>query len=217
MSFFTTTYSLADYLMDGAPSKTSRKRRNDMKLSDTVVMNDGTLGTITVDNLKAGDAGVYQTIAEMKRLVLRDAKNPKVIKLASSLKGDNDIATIYNIYTHVWKNFKYKSDPDDSEFVTAPIHIINDNSPYDYNDCDDLSSVLACLLLAANSGFRPSFKTIAWRKHAYTHVYCECYVPSLKGDIPLDPVMKEKGFGNERPKVIRKKVFPITQQGTEYL
>lgn len=181
------------------------------QLSDTVVMKDGTVATKKVVDLKSGDAGVDQTVKIMKRLALRDSKEPEMIRIAKSRKGKNDVETAKNIFNFVVKKWKYVSDPEDSEFVTAPIHIVTGNTPFEYLDCDDYSALLAALLLAAGENFKVRFKVIAWRKHEYTHVYIECYIPSLKSWVPMDAVLKSKGFGNERPKIIRKKYYEISQ------
>lgn len=180
------------------------------QLSDSVVMKDGTVATKKVETLKAGDAGVDQTVAKMKRLSVRDSKNPEMIRIAKSLKGKTDVETAQNIFKYVVKNWKYVSDPEDSEFVTAPIHIVTDNTPFEYIDCDDYAALLTALLLASGEGFKVRYKVIAWRKHEYTHVYIECYIPSLKAYVPMDAVLKNKGFGNERPKIIRKKYYNVT-------
>lgn len=179
-------------------------------LSDTVVLKDGTIATKKVVDLKPGDAGVDQTVRIMKRLAIRDSQNPELIKIAKAQKGKTDVQTAQNIFNFVVKNWKYKSDPEDSEFVTAPIHIVTKNTPFEYLDCDDYSALLAALLLASGEGFKVRYKVIAWRKHEYTHVYIECFIPSLDAYVPMDAVLKNKGFGNERPKIIRKKYYDIS-------
>lgn len=185
-------------------------------LSETVVLKDGTLAKQKVVKLKSGDAGVVeQTIPVMIRLAKRDAKDSFVKAIVRDLKAKTDIETIRNIFNWMVDNYKYVSDPVDSEYVTAPIYVVKNIAPESYFDCDDMSAVLAMLLISA--GYKVAYKTIAWRKHDYTHVYVVVYVPSLNGWIPLDPVMKRKGFGAERAPVIRTQIFPINSQTAESL
>lgn len=166
-------------------------------------------------NLKPGDAGVVkQTVPKMIELGLRDSKDPFIIEIAEKRRGKTDIETVENVFNWVWKTFPYEKDPDDAEYITAPIHLVNFN--YEHCDCDDMTTLLIALLTAL--GFETAVKVIAWdRKRCndescpFTHVYLVCYIPDLDGFIPLDAVQKAKGFGREKPPtpIIRYKCFTV--------
>lgn len=151
-----------------------------------------------------GDQGIYQTMYLMRDLARRDARDERIIALARKHQGKTDIETAYNIFMWMVKKFPYKSDPTTSEFVNAPVHTLFEtmHDEYPYRDCDDFSAAYASLLKAV--GFKEQyFKAIAWRKHDYTHVYNYVYFPSIKGYLPIDLVMKDKGFGAQKLPQIR--------------
>lgn len=169
--------------------------------------------------LLGGDAGVRQTVNAMRRLIRRDANDALILKRARQLRRNTDIATVETTLSYVIENFHYLPDPADEELFTAPRFF--ENGFQSSGDCDDLSGLLACLLLA--NEYRVGLKTIAWRPEnrkdgdPYTHVYVVCMIPSLSGYIPLDPVMSRQerskkgydGFGGEKAPVFRKQVFWI--------
>jgi len=164
--------------------------------------------------LKAGDPGVIQTVGKIAKFGLRDSKDPQIIEIAESKRGATDFETIEKIYNWVWKTFDYEKDPDDEEYVTAPIHLVNFN--YEYCDCDDLTTLLVALLIALD--FEVVVKVISWDRSRcegsfcpFTHVYLYVWVPSLDGWLPLDAVQKNNGFGVEKPPqpIIRQKYFSM--------
>lgn len=163
--------------------------------------------------LYEGDDGVMQTLLEMERLTLRDAKDPQMLDKVRELKGANDVETIKNIYTFVWTNWRYKKDPDTEEHLTAPIHILNNCGRFllgcKHVDCDDYSMLLACLLTAA--GFETAFRVLSWRAKSFTHVYVMVLIPSRNVWSPLDPVLKDKGLFQEKERGVHRRTitYPI--------
>ena len=153
-----------------------------------------------------GDKGIDQTVEAMWRLINRDLKDEILIKKARELRGTDELETIKNTFDYVIKSFRYVPDPDDVELVTAPIYMINGKRPY--GDCDDLVTVLVALLTANKIPCR--IKVIAWRRYDYTHVICEVKYKNYW--IPLDPVKKADGFGNQVRKVIREKRYDNTMR-----
>ena len=161
--------------------------------------------------LYIGDDGVLQTLLEMERLVLRDAKEKQIKDKVRELTGTSDVETVTNIYNFVWQNWRYKKDPDTEEHLTAPIHLLNNCDKLfgcKHVDCDDYSMLLSCLLEAA--GFRTGFRVLSWRNKNFTHVYNVVMIPSL-GWTPLDAVMKEKGLFNEKERKEHRRTltFPV--------
>lgn len=145
-----------------------------------------------VKNIADGVRGIDQTVSEMWRLVNRDVKNPSVRKIASSLKGSDEIETAKNCFNYTWKNFEYKSDPEGIEHFTAPVYLLSKEFSK-HLDCDDLVGILAVLLLANNIPVR--FKTIQWRRNDFTHIILDFKYGNSW--IPCDPVKKSDGFGNQ--------------------
>lgn len=151
------------------------------------------------ENQLPGDRGIYQTMYKMRDLIRRDARDERIIKEARKHIGATDLETVQNIWKFVVKNYPYMRDPEDREFVNAPIHVLSEEylDEYPYRDCDDLTVLFACLLKAA--GIRDQYiKALAWRKHDYTHIYNWVRIPSLGGYLPIDIVMKKDGFGNQK-------------------
>lgn len=164
--------------------------------------------------LKAGDAGVIQTVTQIARLGVRDSKDPQIIEIAESKRGATDALTIEKIYNWVWKTFDYEPDPADEEYVTAPIHLVNFN--YEYCDCDDLTALLVALLTALD--YEVVIKVISWDRSRcegsfcpFTHVYLYVWLNDENAWLPLDAVQKNNGFGIEKPPqpIIRQKYFSV--------
>lgn len=159
--------------------------------------------------LQPGDRGVTQTIALMRRYARNDAQIPEITAIAKRAKRKSSIATLKALYNYVIRKHAYRNDPKQTELVRSPRHMVT-RREHRAGDCDDLSTLLAALLLAA--GYRTAYKVIAWdykRGRAFTHVYVLVYLPDVKRWMPLDPVMKTQGFGRERAPIIRRRVYPI--------
>lgn len=152
----------------------------------------------------SGDKGIFQTLYLMRDLARRDSKDAQVVDLAKKLRQSKDIDTVYAVWEYMVDKYPYQSDPDDHEFVNAPIHTLSEayNSQYPYRDCDDLATAFGCLLRAAGIS-RQYFKAIAWRKNDFTHVYNVVFVPDIDSYIPIDLVMAKNGFGREKQPQIR--------------
>jgi len=142
-----------------------------------------------------------QIVREMWRLIRRDARNPKVISIAKSLKRERRYETLKSVFNYVRSNFPYKSDPPGIEHLTAPIHTLEGNAPY--MDCDELVMVTSALLSAINVPVL--IKTIAWRKWEYTHVVLEAEVERLKWMV-IDATRAD-GLGNQERNIIREKRY----------
>lgn len=164
--------------------------------------------------LKAGDAGVIQTVTQIARLGLRDSKDPQIIEIAESKRGATDALTVEKIYNWVWKTFDYEPDPSDEEYVTAPVHLVNSN--YEYCDCDDLTTLLVALLTALD--FEVVVKVISWDRSRcegsfcpFTHVYLYVWLNDENAWLSLDAVQKNNGFGVEKPPqpIIRQRYFSV--------
>jgi hypothetical protein len=162
---------------------------------------------ITKSILKAGDAGVEQTIKLMKKYADEYAGNPQIKKLVSDIEkvmdSQNEFSSdckrkfklIEYLYIYVIHNIRYELDPPNIELVKSPKHTILGNSKY--GDCDDLSVALATLLKCA--GFECWYRVVAWKKGKgddFTHVFLMVELPCKSKVMPLDPSMRPGGFGN---------------------
>lgn len=161
--------------------------------------------------LLPGDKGVEQTVYHMSRLARRDVDNNIVKFYVKKFKQRDDIDTVYAVYNHVYKSFKYVEDPEGIEYVSAPVWVIAETVPY--RDCDDLTTFLCCLLMAL--GFKVCIKTISWDYDRcdgnfcpFTHVYLMVLLED-KYWVPLDPVKKKDGFGKEHAPIIRMKNWKV--------
>lgn len=155
--------------------------------------------------LPAGDAGVDKTIAEMSRMARVDAGSAEVQRVVSTFRED-DWGFLQDAFRYVVATVPYVSDPDGEEFVVAPRHLIARR--WVGGDCDDMSTLLACLIVA--SGRKAWFKTIEWKKHVrgFTHVFALGELPSKGIAIPLDAVKGATGFGWEKS-YRRANVYPV--------
>lgn len=176
--------------MSALPTKSCRRLDDGARLCEEVQL--------------PGDRGIYQTMYKMRELIRRDARDERIIKVARELQGKDELETVRNIWKYMVKNFPYLKDPESHEFVNAPVHTLSKEyiDQFPYRDCDDLTTLFACLLKAA--GVRDQYvKALAWRKRDYTHIYNLVYIPSLGGYIPIDLVMKRDGFGAEKKPELR--------------
>lgn len=148
-----------------------------------------------------GDAGIDQIVKEMWRLINKDTNSPEIKRIAQQVQRNDTLETTKAAYEYVWKNYRYVPDPPDAEHLTAPRHMASGKRPFE--DCDGLVMVLAAILQTLKIPVR--VKTIAWRKHDYTHVIAEFKYKNSW--IPLDPTRKADGFGNQVRTVIREKIY----------
>lgn len=180
------------------------------------MLKDGTPATLVSETIPNGDDGIRRTLEVMRRLAVRDAADERVTRIVSAHRKGTATQTARALFDYMVRRYHYHSDPQDREHVTAPVHLLTKNSPYAYQDCDDLAGAYASLLTAA--GIPNALKVIAWRKTdppgQYTHVYNEYYDGTTWR--PVDLVMRSDGWHNERSPVIRSErviVLGITDAG----
>lgn len=154
----------------------------------------------------SGDTAVRRTLANMRRLARRDARDPVILAIVRTFQGTIE-QKIYQAFRYVVEHMRYVSDPPKREYVVAPKYILNGRHPW--GDCDDMSVALAALLLGMD--VQVWFRVIDWKKDkdGYSHVYVLAQIPGQNMAIPLDPVMKYKGFGAEKSPVKRLADFPV--------
>lgn len=153
----------------------------------------------------------YTVNGPMCRLAKRDARDPRMKKLAASLRGDTELQSVRNAFNYVVKNVPYKSDPATHEYVQAPIYTLGLERPRagyrPQGDCDCQVTALGSLLLAM--GISSSIRTVAWREPRMTHVNLRAHLKNGTV-IPLDATLKGDpggGWNTERPATYSEKVY----------
>lgn len=177
--------------------------------SKIIALKDGSTARLDVRPMLSGDNQVRQTISDMEMFAVRDAGDEAIIDIARKQRGKTPFDTIRNTYKWMITNYKYVSDGK-NEVVTAPKYTARKITPFKYFDCDDMSTLLACVLIA--NDIKCAFKAISWREtnppKQYTHVYLMAEIPG-EGWIPIDAVMRADGLGNERSPVYRSLVWEV--------
>jgi len=148
-----------------------------------------------------GDAGVEQTIALMRELVDDALRDPSIIRLASdivrSAPAFDDYAEANALYEWVRHNIRFTKDPVNKEKLYPPAELLKIRS----GDCDDISMLLATLLMAV--GYPARLMTIAAGGSAdqFSHVYVEAEI--LGQWIAVDPARADSEFGVPPPMFTR--------------
>lgn len=114
---------------------------------------------------------IDEIVKSMWEFINRDRLDEIIISKANTLRGKTNDETIRNVFDYVKKNVPYKSDPDDRERLTAPIHFIQRNQVG--GDCDDMVMLINALL--ESLGIKTQIKVVAWRRPEFTHVVSEAW------------------------------------------
>jgi len=181
---------------------------------------------VVTREIGTGEEAIARTIDHMRRLARRDARTPDVRVVAERIQKQArqwsedakryELELVRGAFDWVVDNITYQYDhehvtehadpvdPENTEFLIAPRHLTTINK----GDCDDMSMMLASLLLAL--GFRKvAYKTIAHRSREYSHDYVEVALPESDITIPLDPVLGKDGFAHEKGSIIRKQLWNV--------
>ena len=158
---------------------------------------------VTVRALSGGDAGVAQTIDEMRRLVRSAAQYPEVkalaVRIVSGISPDNPAAMAEAIKFYTQERFDFIADTVGTEELTAPHILVQRINLTDrtYGDCDDLSILQAALLHAI--GIPAHFITtgvgpLAARSNSFNHVYAAAKLGDQEYCMDFLPVGKLSAF-----------------------
>lgn len=171
---------------------------------------------VQVYKIPAGEKGTIATLKLMKKLVMGPwgARNPQVVFLARDIVQHVPSKDYWHeaqaIFEYVKGNVRYRLDPLALEWIQTPLYTLQTHQ----GDCDDMSSLIASLALAA--GHRAAFVTVAGdpqRPNSYSHVYAMIGV-SRKGKtewLAADATINDSTIGWEPPgeKVFKKTVWVI--------
>jgi hypothetical protein len=156
--------------------------------------------------LLSGDAGVEQTINEMRGLVDEALRDPAIIRLATdivrSAPAFDDLAEANALYEWVRRNIRFTKDPVNKEKLYPPAELLKIRA----GDCDDISMLLGTLLMAV--GYPARLMTVAAGGDEFSHVYVE---GNVNGEwIAMDPARYDSQFGVAPPAFTRARWWSLT-------
>lgn len=149
--------------------------------------------------LMSGDAGVAQTIQEMRSLVDEALRDPSILRTAKDIirgvPAFDDTAEAQALYNWVRSNIRFTKDPVNKETLYPPAELLQIRA----GDCDDISMLLGTLLMAV--GYPARLMTVASNGDEFSHVYVEW---QINGEwIPMDPARYDSQFGVAPPAYTR--------------
>jgi hypothetical protein len=162
--------------------------------------------------LLSGDAGVEQTVDQMRNLVDEALRDPSIIRLATDIvrrvPAFDDYAEANALYDWVRQNIRFTKDPVNKEKLYPPAELLEIRA----GDCDDISMLLGTLLMAV--GYPARLMTVAatpGSPEQFSHVYIEGEVPAGSGQwLPMDPARFDSQFGIAPPQVTRARWWNLT-------
>lgn len=159
-------------------------------------------------SLIGGDWGVYQTVSQIKSLILGALNDPNAaIRLrAESLLGQtaerDDVGEVTAIFDFVQTALHYVDDPAEIEMVKSPLLIDQEieEKGYFMGDCDDASGYLAALLKSV--GYSVDLVIVSplgADTFDYRHIYDRVWLPKMGEWMALDATAKGKPIGWQVP------------------
>jgi hypothetical protein len=153
-----------------------------------------------------GDAGVAQTIDQMRNLVSEAIADPSILRLAKDIvrgvPAFDDTAEAEALYNWVRQNIRFTKDPVNKETLYPPTELLQIRA----GDCDDISMLLGTLLMAI--GYPARLMTVAANGDEFSHVYVE---GQINGQwIPLDPARSDSQFGVAPPQYTRARWWSLS-------
>jgi hypothetical protein len=160
-----------------------------------------------------GDAGVQQTIRQMRRLILSGKKSPEVHELAARILKAARVPSFdwegegRAIYESVRRNLRFTLDPDGHETLTDAPNIIR----LGIGDCDDFTVLICSLMQTIGCACR--IVTIATQasQGEFCHVYPEALINGRW--VAMDAARKDPAFGKEPANYTRKRVWELDTEG----
>lgn len=121
-----------------------------------------------------GDAGIFHTLRLMRRAVRECKTNPAIRNAASTLLFNSperdQVAEVNAIFEFVRDSIRYVRDVFGVETLQTPMKTL----ALELGDCDDQSTLLACLLESV--GYRTRFIVAAYRSLAFEHVFLQALI-----------------------------------------
>jgi hypothetical protein len=160
---------------------------------------------VEYEPLLSGDAGVEQTINQMRQLIDEALRDPSFIRWATDVvrgvPAFDDAAEAEALYNWVRANIRFTKDPVNKEKLYPPTELLKIRA----GDCDDISMLMGATLMAV--GYPARLMTVAASPGApeqFSHVYVEGEVPAESGQwVPMDPARYDSQFGVAPPAFYR--------------
>lgn len=163
--------------------------------------------TSTISNVPDGYQGNVATVKMMIRIAREKSGNNVVRQLAIKILNDaqteshNHLDEAVAIGKWVRDNVKYMKDPHGLELLQDPLLMIEKAEKGEARgDCDDMSLLIATLLLAV--GIKPYFKVVRWKEKRgnFNHIYIMVFEKNFRQNanwIALDAIIKDRPIGTE--------------------
>ena len=155
-----------------------------------------------------GEKGSLDTVTLMKKIAREESQKIFVRDFAIAIlnlfktESHNHLDEAIAIATYIQKKVRYVKDIDNVEMLTQPSIFIKAliEGKNVYGDCDDMSLLLATLLLSI--GIKPMFKIVRWREEEgnFNHIYVVVEEANYKQkpvQTALDCIVKDKPIGTE--------------------
>lgn len=162
--------------------------------------------------LLSGDAGVEQTINEMRGLVDEALRDAVVLRQARdivrSVPAFDDVSETQALYNWVRQHVRFTKDPVNKETLMKPGDLVRwiQKNGSGSGDCDDISMLLGTLLMAV--GYQARLMTVAAGGDEFSHVYVEGEVNGQW--LPMDPARADSQFGVAPPAFTRGRWWSLT-------
>lgn len=169
--------------------------------------NLGNIPKIKEGTLEPGEKGNHQTIKLMEKIARQRSGDPTIRKFALNILSYYQVPSqdyakeALAIGDYVKEKVRYVRDPDGIEYLQDPVDMIKQMAKGEaQGDCDDMSLLIATLLLAI--GHRPYFRTVRYNTQFghYNHIYVVVYeknVGTAPMRIVLDAIIKTQPIGFE--------------------
>ena len=159
--------------------------------------------------IPVGEQGSLATVDFLIKVARKQSKLPIIRELALRILEQYDVKSndYYNeafaIGDFVKKKLRYVRDINGTELVHDPVMLIDQmRRGQAHGDCDDMSLLIATLLLSI--GHQPYFRIVKYYNGmgAYQHIYIVVYESNWKKPkrrLVLDAILKRSKIGTEVP------------------
>lgn len=171
----------------------------------------------TMGNLPLGEIGNLQTVEIMRKVAHARCGHSKVRELAlaivrhSGAKSQNYIDEAVAIGRFVQSRVRYVRDARGIEQLHDPLTMIDQiTTGTSQGDCDDMSLLIATLLLSI--GHAPRFAIVKYKagsptfNHIYVVVYEKNRAPRAQKRVVLDAILKDRPIGSEVPSAFKREI-----------
>lgn len=167
--------------------------------------------------LLGGDAGVAQTVEQMRALIDQALKDPSIIRLATdivrSVPAFDEMGEGQAIFNWVSRNIRFTRDPVNKEKLYPPSELLKIRA----GDCDDISMMMATLLMAI--GIPARLITVgdptSPDPSQFSHVYVEGQIQGVW--VPFDAARADSVFGSAPMSSSRMRAWSLTDDSYQDL